>query len=186
MKLKQAPVCLGLAIIICGCGGSMESSAPATDGENRACRRIDSEPDGFGGVVRRVRIWDDLAGGGGKGVLDLIETGGVVRVGIGVGLNQWGDYTLPSGSTFEIRFADDEILIFQSEAATEGAITQIGWSALTLAMSEFQLSAPQLAQFAGQDAIGLRVTQPNGTVSAMPISSGDSEHIQTAAGCFLF
>src|SRR5690606_6442225 len=46
--------CLALSTA-CG-GANMETTGDASD---RACRRIDAEDDGFGGVVRKVRIWDD-------------------------------------------------------------------------------------------------------------------------------
>lgn len=183
MTKRIIATCAVATIGLVACGGS---SHVITDPDDRSCRRIEGEPDGFGGEVRMVRVWDDLAGSNGSGVVQLSDDGSETRLGLGVGLVQIGGFLLPAGSTFEVRFSDDDILTFQSDADFEGALTMMGWSGVTLAVAQFSPSDAELAKLTAERVVGLRVTTPNGTTYAAPIGESDAEEIQTAATCFSF
>lgn len=180
MRLVRFGLFVTLATAACG-GASVESGG---SGGDRACRDIEAEDDGFGGVVRSVRIWDDLVGANGDGILELIEGPGGVRLGLGIGLAQIGGVVLPAGTTFEVRLSDDSILAFESTEAVEGAARMLGWGGATVAMVEFEISDDQLAQMAAADWAAMRVTPPGASAYSMPIDDGDSEQMRNAATCF--
>jgi hypothetical protein len=170
--------CLALSTA-CG-GANMETTGDASD---RACRRIDAEDDGFGGVVRKVRIWDDFALENGTGILELTESQEGVSIGVGVALQQVGGLVLPAGSTFEIRFADGTILDYVSDSDVEGAVV-IGWGVATTAIVPFVVDAEELRTMAEETWAAMRVTLPSGAAYSMTIDDGDASQMQTAARCF--
>lgn len=180
--IRSMILVVAFAALTTACGGAnMETTGDASD---RSCRRIDAEDDGFGGVIRRVRIWDDFALENGTGILELTESQEGVSLGLGVALPQVGGLTLPSGTAFEVRFSDGTILSYLSDSDVEGAVV-IGWGVATTAIVPFALGAGDLQTMSEQTWSAMRVTLPSGTTYSMTIEAGDAEQMQVAARCFL-
>lgn len=199
MSRTSLPAAL-LSLLLIACGGA--SSNMPTSSSDRACQRIEGEPDGFGGEIRGVKIWDALAGQeSGQASIELRDVSGETELRVGlwsdaftafvapdarsITIAEGEDIELPVGTLIEIRLSPDRILSFTTESDATSTVTSEIWmghrSGLVVSVP---IADGELAAMGSSDWLGLRITPPGDPSFSMAIIQSDSNEMIIAARCF--